>query len=72
MANDDSSDEANKSVAISFDDGPRQSTTPQLFEIIKSKDVHVTFFLFGKNTEKYSQIAKQASEEGHEIGNHTL
>ncbi|EGP5595451.1 polysaccharide deacetylase family protein [Enterococcus faecium] len=71
IANDDPSDEANKSVAISFDDGPSQSTTPQLLEILKSKGVHATFFVLGKNTEKYPQIVKQASEEGHEIGNHT-
>ena len=60
-----------KSVAISFDDGPGATTTPQLLQILKEKNVHATFFVLGENTVQHPDIVKQTAEAGHEIGNHT-
>ncbi|NTL49138.1 polysaccharide deacetylase family protein, partial [Enterococcus faecium] len=60
-----------KSVAISFDDGPGATTTPQLLRILKEKNVHATFFVLGENTAQHPEIVKQTAEAGHEIGNHT-
>ncbi|WP_270276998.1 polysaccharide deacetylase family protein [Enterococcus lactis] len=60
-----------KSVAISFDDGPGATTTPQLLQILKEKNVHATFFVLGENTAQHPDIVKQTAEAGHEIGNHT-
>ena len=60
-----------KSVAISFDDGPGATTTPQLLQILKEKNVHATFFVLGENTVQHPEIVKQTAEAGHEIGNHT-
>ncbi|HGP3997096.1 TPA: polysaccharide deacetylase family protein [Enterococcus faecium] len=66
-----SRDTAVKSVAISFDDGPGATTTPQLLRILKEKNVHATFFVLGENTAQHPEIVKQTAEAGHEIGNHT-
>ena len=66
-----SRDPAVKSVAISFDDGPGATTTPQLLRILKEKNVHATFFVLGENTAQHPEIVKQTAEAGHEIGNHT-
>ncbi|EGP4839524.1 TPA: polysaccharide deacetylase family protein [Enterococcus faecium] len=60
-----------KSVAISFDDGPGATTTPQLLRILKEKNVHATFFVLGENMAQHPEIVKQTAEAGHEIGNHT-
>ena len=60
-----------KSIAISFDDGPGATTTPQLLQILKEKNVHATFFVLGENTAQHPDIVKQTAEAGHEIGNHT-
>ena len=60
-----------KSIAISFDDGPGATTTPQLLQILKEKNVHATFFVLGENTVQHPEIVKQTAEAGHEIGNHT-
>ncbi|EPM7560383.1 polysaccharide deacetylase family protein [Enterococcus faecium] len=60
-----------KSVALTFDDGPNINTTPQLLQILKSKNVPATFFVLGKNVEEYPEIVKEAANEGHEIGNHS-
>lgn len=60
-----------KYVAITFDDGPDPEFTPEILDILKQKDVKATFFLVGKNVERYPSIAKRIAEEGHLLGNHT-
>lgn len=58
-------------VAITFDDGPRRSTTTKLLDGLKEMDVKATFFLVGKYIEGNEDIVKRMYEEGHLIGNHT-
>ncbi len=58
-------------VAITFDDGPNPEVTPEILKILKSKNVKATFFLVGKNIEKYPEIARQITRDGHDISNHT-
>ena len=59
-----------KMVAITFDDGPHE-TNPQLLDMLKKKDVKVTFFMLGQNMEKRPEIVKRAIEEGHDVGWHS-
>ena len=61
----------NMKLAITFDDGPSISCTPELLEGLKERNVKATFFLIGENAEKYPELVKQEWEEGHLIGNHT-
>lgn len=58
-------------IAITFDDGPSESWTPKLLDGLKERGVKGTFFLIGQNVEKYPEVVKRLSEEGHLIGNHT-
>lgn len=58
-------------IAITFDDGPSGSWTPKLLDGLKERGVKGTFFLIGQNVEKYPEVVKRLSEEGHLIGNHT-
>lgn len=58
-------------VSITFDDGPDPKHTPEILDVLKQKKVKGTFFVIGKNVEKYPQIARRIVEEGHDIGNHT-
>ena len=60
-----------KMVALTFDDGPDPTTTPQALEILKKYRVKGTFFMLGKNVSAYPEIAKQVRQAGHEIGNHS-
>ncbi|SEN66765.1 Peptidoglycan/xylan/chitin deacetylase, PgdA/CDA1 family [Mesobacillus persicus] len=60
-----------KLVAITFDDGPNPVYTPQVFGIFKEAGGKATFFMIGEQIEKNPEIARQAYELGHEIGNHT-
>ena len=60
-----------KKIALTFDDGPHPVYTPMLLEGLEKRDVKVTFFVMGTAVETYPEIAKQMSEQGHLIGNHT-
>jgi len=58
-------------VAITFDDGPRRSTTVRLLDGLKELNVKATFFVMGKNIIGNEDIIKRMYDEGHLIGNHT-
>ncbi len=59
-----------KSVALTFDDGPSEST-PRLLELLAREGVKATFFFCGKNVRRLPGVARDAAAAGHEIGNHT-
>lgn len=61
-----------KLVALTFDDGPRNTTTPRLLDILKEKNVYVTFFALGSEILKYPDVARREIEEGHEVASHTM
>jgi peptidoglycan/xylan/chitin deacetylase (PgdA/CDA1 family) len=57
-------------IALTFDDGPSEST-PALLELLAKHDVPATFFMCGNNVRRCSPIARSVGAAGHEIGNHT-
>ncbi len=60
-----------KKVALSFDDGPDPTWTPQILKILKQKNVIGTFFMIGSEAQNNVGVMQQVYREGHEIGNHT-
>ena len=64
-------DIAEKKVAITFDDGPNPDYTEELLTGLKERGVNATFFLLGKEVEKYPEIVKDISDGGHLIGTHS-
>jgi cellulose synthase/poly-beta-1,6-N-acetylglucosamine synthase-like glycosyltransferase/peptidoglycan/xylan/chitin deacetylase (PgdA/CDA1 family)/spore germination protein YaaH len=60
-----------KVVSFTFDDGPDQTYTPEILEILKSNNIKATFFVVGSEAVKYPDLLKRIVEEGHLIGNHT-
>ncbi len=60
-----------RSIALTFDDGPSEST-PVLLDYLAGQDVKATFFQCGVNVARYGEIAKAVHVAGHEIGNHTF
>lgn len=59
-----------KIVALTIDDGPSMLYTPQLLEILANKKASATFFLVGKNVEKYPELALSITDNNHSLGNH--
>ena len=60
-----------KKVAITFDDGPNADYTELLLEGLEERGVRATFFLLGREVEKYPDIVKEISDSGHLIGTHS-
>lgn len=60
-----------KVVALTFDDGPDNTYTPAVLDVLKSRQVRATFFLVGNRIEEYPETTKRIINEGHLIGNHT-
>src|SRR5262249_26159731 len=63
-------DRSRPAIALTFDDGPSEST-PALLEILAEHNVRATFFMCGKNARRVPAIARRVLAAGHEIGNHT-
>lgn len=60
-----------KVLAMTFDDGPHRTITPQLLDYLKSKNIQCTFFVVGPNVQAYPDIIQRMVADGHEIANHT-
>lgn len=63
-------DRARPAIALTFDDGPSEST-PALLDILAAHSVSATFFMCGKNVRRLPAIAQEVRRRGHEIGNHS-
>lgn len=59
-----------KSVALTFDDGPSESTA-ELLEYLEKEEVPATFFMCGMNVKRLPEVAGQVAAGGHQLGNHT-
>ena len=61
-----------KTVALTFDDGPDPTWTPQVLDVLRREHVPGTFFLLGSQTLRYPDLVRRELREGHEIGNHSF
>ena len=58
-------------LALTYDDGPNDSSTLPLLEVLAKYGVKATFFLIGRHVRSRPAIARKIAEAGHAIGNHT-
>jgi peptidoglycan/xylan/chitin deacetylase (PgdA/CDA1 family) len=63
-------DPSQPALALTFDDGPSEST-PAVLEILARFRVPATFFHCGSNVLRLPETAREALAAGHEIGNHS-
>jgi peptidoglycan/xylan/chitin deacetylase (PgdA/CDA1 family) len=61
---------SDKTVALTFDDGPN-SYTEQILSVLEHEKIQATFFFTGKNAGEHAEIVKKAIQSGHSIGIHT-
>ena len=59
-------------VALSFDDGPHQTFTPEVLEILQRHNAKATFFLIGERALRHPEVVARIKAGGHEVGNHYL
>lgn len=60
-----------KYVALTFDDGPKASTTGLLLDGLAERGAKATFFLIGCQAEHCPELVKRMAAEGHQLGVHT-
>lgn len=58
-------------VALTFDDGPRSSTTGPLLDGLALRETPATFFLVGSRIPGNEELVRRMAAEGHQIGVHT-
>lgn len=61
-----------KSVYLTFDDGPNPKVTPLVLDILDKFGVKATFFCVGENVKKYPEVFREVKRRGHTVGNHTF
>ncbi|MFQ3556222.1 glycosyltransferase [Streptomyces gramineus] len=61
-----------KTIALTFDDGPDPTYTPQVLKILDRYDVPATFFLVGSMVSRHPGIVKTMVDQGNEVGIHTF
>jgi len=60
----------NKTVYLTFDDGPSINTA-KILDILKEYNIKATFFVIGTSNEYSKSLYNRIVDEGHSIGNHT-
>ncbi len=59
-------------MALTFDDGPDGTWTPQILDTLKSRNATATFFVIGRNVEAHIPLMRRIVREGNLFGNHTF
>lgn len=57
-------------VALTFDDGPSESWTPEILEIMEKHGAPATFFMIGEHVARFPDMAREVVARGHEPGLH--
>ena len=60
-----------KTVYLTFDDGPSDKVTPKILDVLKSENVKATFFIIGNQAVSRKNILKREFDEGHTIAVHS-
>lgn len=64
-------DTKEKSIYLTFDDGPNAEVTPWVLETLTNYNALATFFCIGKNIKEEPKLFDEIIRSGHSIGNHT-
>ena len=57
-----------KVIALTFDDGPSETFTAEILDVLRDNDAHATFFCVGNKIATSANLVKRANAEGHQVG----
>ncbi len=57
-------------VVLTFDDGPRPESTPQVLKALADQCVQASFFMNGEPMARHPVLARQVRDAGHSVGMH--
>lgn len=61
----------NRTVYLTFDDGPHKIKTPTILDLLAEYDAKATFFVLGSLADQYPNLIKRMLDEGHSVANHS-
>ncbi|MET7494247.1 glycosyltransferase [Streptomyces sp900116325] len=61
-----------KTIVLTFDDGPDPEWTQKVLDILDDNDVPGTFFLVGSMISRYPDVVRRMVDDGNEVGVHTF
>ncbi|MFE0630064.1 bifunctional polysaccharide deacetylase/glycosyltransferase family 2 protein [Streptomyces sp. NPDC058864] len=61
-----------RTIALTFDDGPDPVWTPKVLDVLERQHVRATFFVTGGMAARHPGLIRRMVAEGHEIGVHTF
>ncbi|MET7703703.1 bifunctional polysaccharide deacetylase/glycosyltransferase family 2 protein [Streptomyces sp. NPDC005485] len=61
-----------KTIVLTFDDGPNPEYTEKVLKILQDNDVPGTFFVVGSMVSRYPDAVKDMVAQGNEVGIHTF
>ncbi|MGE6754469.1 polysaccharide deacetylase family protein [Rossellomorea sp. NPDC071047] len=67
--NEQGNSEDEKTIYITFDDGPNEYTE-EILQVLNQYGAKATFFMLEPNMKKHSEAVRQMVEEGHSVGLH--
>ncbi|HOU68470.1 MAG TPA: polysaccharide deacetylase family protein [Paludibacteraceae bacterium] len=61
-----------KTVYLTFDDGPIPEVTPWVLDVLEKYGIKATFFCVGENVQKHPDVFEKVIQAGHQVGNHSF
>ncbi|WP_162448755.1 polysaccharide deacetylase family protein [Phytoactinopolyspora mesophila] len=59
------------SVALTFDDGPHPTYTPQVLDLLAEHEVRAVFCVVGVQVRQHPELVRRIVDDGHTLCNHT-
>ncbi|MGL5638957.1 MAG: polysaccharide deacetylase family protein, partial [Cetobacterium sp.] len=60
-----------RKIALTFDDGPNDTSLPKILNLLKEENVKASFFFIGRNIKARREEVKRTYDEGHLVLNHS-
>ncbi len=64
--------ENNKSIFLSFDDGPHPDTSLKILKLLEKYQAKASFFLLGEMVLKHKKLFEEIKKQSHSIGTHGM
>ena len=62
---------ATEALALTFDDGPHPDGTTAILDQLAECDVRATFFVIGAHAQRWPDLVRRMTDEGHLVANHS-
>jgi peptidoglycan/xylan/chitin deacetylase (PgdA/CDA1 family) len=60
-----------RTVCLTFDDGPPPAHRPRVLDLLAGQYARASFFMVGREAERFPDLVKRVAAEGHAIGGHS-